>query len=377
MDPALQKTLTFILFILVGFLIRKKFANKDQVNGIKNMILTIALPSTIFVALMGVQIEVSMLIYPAMALVFNFALFAITPLLLKLFGIAAESAQGRTLALLLPSLAPGLSCFPFILEYLGEDALANAALADVGNKFFVLIFLYVVAMNLFLRRNKGEANGSKGKIKSLLLSLIQEPINMVIVLALVLLALGLNFESLPSFIGDTFSRFSLMMTPMVLLFIGLAVKIDREALGKVFCVLLSRAGISMLFSALIVTLFGLTNPAVILLAVVFPLSSCSFWPFAHMAAFDAKEVEQKNKQFTFDIEYGVLVLACSLPISTLLILGVLASGHTFANVSTIALSGVILIALGVLPTLLRRINWSTDALSLSSKDRKRMVEQTK
>ncbi|WP_422354118.1 hypothetical protein [Roseivirga pacifica] len=377
MDPALQKTLTFILFILVGFLIRKKFANKDQVNGIKNMILTIALPSTIFVALMGVEIEVSMLIYPAMALVFNFALFAISPFLLRLFSVAPNSPKGRTLALLLPSLAPGLSCFPFILEYLGEDALANAALADVGNKFFVLIFLYVVAMNLYLRRNKAAANGSKGKIKSLLVSLIQEPINMVIVLALTLLAFGLNFESLPAFISDTFSRFSLLMTPMVLLFIGLAVKVNREALGKVFCILLSRAGISLLFSAAVVALFGLTNPAVILLAVVFPLSSCSFWPFAHMAAFDAKEVEQKNKQFTFDIEYGVLVLACSLPISTLLILGVLASGHTFANVSTIALSGLILIALGVLPTLLRRINWSTDALSLSSKDRKRMVEQTK
>ena len=142
MDPALQKTLTFLSFILIGFLLKRKFGSQEQVNGIKNLILTIALPSTIFVALMGVEIDANMMVLPVLALGFNFLIYFLTPLLLKLMGVESDSSKGRTLKLLLPSLAPGLSCFPFILEYLGEKSLADAALADVGNKFFVLIFLY-------------------------------------------------------------------------------------------------------------------------------------------------------------------------------------------------------------------------------------------
>ena len=55
--------------------------------------------------------------------------------------------------MLLPSLAPGLSCFPFIIVYLGDEYLALAALADVGNKIFVLILLYMLAMHWYHLRS--------------------------------------------------------------------------------------------------------------------------------------------------------------------------------------------------------------------------------
>ena len=92
--------------------------------------------------------------------------------------------------MLLPSLAPGLSCFPFIAEFLGEKSVAMAALGDVGNKFFVLIFLYVIAMNMFLKNTKSEETKMGEKIKSLLMNIVQEPINIIIISAAVLLSLG-------------------------------------------------------------------------------------------------------------------------------------------------------------------------------------------
>lgn len=353
---ALEKALTFILFLIVGFLIRKKFGSKEQVNGIKNMILTIALPATIFVALMGVEVKASMLIYPALALVFNFILYGLTPLFLKLFGIARDSAKGRSLALLLPSLAPGLSCFPFVLEFLGEEQLANAALADVGNKVFVLIVLYMVAMNMYLRLQAGSSKGqSKQKIKSLLIAVVKEPINMVIGVAITLLIFGIQFESLPTFLGDTLTRMGAMMTPLVLLFIGLAVKLKKDQLTSIIGVLTVRGGVSLLISGVLIMFTGLTETASILLAVVFPLSSCSFWPFAHMAAFDIKESnEPNNARKTFDLDYAVLVLACSLPLSTMLILGIFSSGELFTKPAPIFLLGGVLLAVGLLPSLVKR-----------------------
>jgi hypothetical protein len=180
MNEALQKTLTLLLLIGLGLLLRSKFKNKEYVNGIKQMVLTVALPATIFIALLKIEVDAKMIFVPIAALAFNFGMFALMPLILKTMGIEKKTSTGRTLIMLVPSLAPGLSCFPFIAEFLGEQGLALAALADVGNKFFVLIFLYIIAMNMFLSGNESEESNLGKKVKSLLLSLVGEPINMVL-----------------------------------------------------------------------------------------------------------------------------------------------------------------------------------------------------
>lgn len=370
MDPALQKTFTFLSFILLGFLLKSKFNSKEQVNGIKSFILTIALPSTIFVALMGVEMSASMLVFPILALAFNFVIYFITPPLLKVVGVDNDSAKGRTLRLLLPSLAPGLSCFPFILEYLGEKSLADAALADVGNKFFVLIFLYVMAMNMFYRIHHSAKTSSKGKIKELLMSLVREPINLVIIIAIALLSLGFNFDRLPVFIGDTFSRLSLIMTPLVLFFIGLAVKLKKESLWAILNILLLRAGVTLLIGTGLVLLLGVQDTSTILLMMVFPLSSCSFWPFAHLSVFSKRE---KNSSKTFDTEYAILVLALSLPISTLMILGILSSGEFFARPEVSATSGCILLGTVALVQLVRKL--SSSRFNWQVEENKKLIEQ--
>lgn len=376
MDSALAKTLTLIIFIALGFLLKKKFKSSDQVNGIKNIILNVALPATIFVALMGVKININLLFMPLMALLFNFLLYWLTPFMLKLFKIEKQSPKGRTLMMLLPSLAPGLSCFPFILEYLGEEQLANAALADVGNKFFVLIFLYVMAMNWYYANNGQVKTDAKSKLKSLLISLIKEPINVIILLAIGLLCFGLNLTTLPNFLSDTFVRLSAIMTPLVLIFIGLAVKLSKQGLGTVISILCCRAGVSILISAIIILALGLSVPGAIMLAIVFPLSACSFWPFAHMAVFNLKEEAQDivAAQRTFDTEFAILVLACSLPFSTLLILSILSTGTLFTGTPFLITLGFALLGLGTLPNLIKRAYFSLSKGQGGQKEG-RLIEQ--
>ena len=174
MDITLQKTITFMLFIGVGLLLKLKFPNKSEITGIKKVILNLALPATIFIALLGIEVKIELLALPLLALVLNFLLYAIFPYILPLLGIPKDSAKFRTARLLIPSLAPGLSCFPFVLEYLGDNALAKAAMADLGNKIFVLIFLYIIAMRWYYAANRIEGTSQGSKIKSLLKSLIAE-----------------------------------------------------------------------------------------------------------------------------------------------------------------------------------------------------------
>lgn len=361
MGDALQKTITLILLIALGLLIRRKIKNKEQLNGIKEIILSVALPATIFIAMMKIHVESSLFFIPIAALAFNFFIFYCAPLAFNFFGVEKNSATGRTLMMLLPSLAPGLSAFPFIAEFLGEQGLAKAAMADVGNKFFVLIFLYIIAMNMFLRNSVNEETNVREKVKGLLLSLVKEPINILLVLAIVLLSFGVSFATLPSVIADLFDKTSAMMTPLVLIFIGLAVQLKEGRKRLVMTMLMFRAGVSLFFSAALISLFGLIDPTLILLAVVLPLSSASFWPFAHISVFNLREEAKgmSKERRTFDVELAVLILAFSLPFSTILILGILSTGQMFTHLPTILIAGVVLTALGIIPNLIGKTAYST------------------
>ena len=356
MSEALQKAITLLSLIAIGLLLRSKFRHKEQSNGIKEMVLSVALPATIFVALMKIDVDASLIIVPILTLSFNFFMYWLAPLAFPFFGIEKDTSTGRTLTMLLPSLAPGLSCFPFIAEFLGQKSVAVAALGDVGNKFFVLIFLYMVAFNMFLKNNKTETVKKSEKIKALLLSLIQEPINLIIISAIILLSFGLNFKSLPIIVQDIFDKTSAMMTPLVLLFIGLAVQLKQERKRMIASILVFRAGLTMLFSAMVIYVLNITDTTSVLLAVVIPLSSTSFWPFAHISAFNKREEikEVSKERRTFNVDLAVLVMAFSLPFSTLLILGILSTGTLFAHLGTIVIAGIVLIATGILPILFGR-----------------------
>jgi len=87
-----------------------------------------------------------------------------------------------------------------------------------------------------------------------------------------------------------------------------------------------------------------------LLAVIFPQSACSFWPFAHMTAVETLELDQPALQ-TFDLNLALNILAFSLPFSTLMILSICSSGDFFASTSFITGLGLFLILLAFIPFL--------------------------
>lgn len=347
MDIGIQKTIVFLFFILIGILLKVKFRSKEEITGIKKVILNLALPATIFIALLGIKVELHLLILPLLALGLNLLLFFAMPLVLPLMGIGKGTSEYRTAKLLVPSLAPGLSSFPFILEFLGEEYLAKAAMSDLGNKVFVLFFLYLVAMNWHYSLQSTEKSNDGTKLKPLIKAMVSEPVNVFIGAALVLLAFGLSMDSLPFFLSETLEKLSLIMTPLVLLFIGLAVKIKRKQFFQIFSLLCTRAGLILLISWAFVMVTGLEAQKEILLIMAFGLSACSFWPYAHIAAVDSMEMDKKSKQRTFSGDFGVAILALSFPLSTMLILATLNSGSFFVNPFNILMTAMLLLVVGL------------------------------
>ncbi|HKK74615.1 MAG TPA: AEC family transporter [Saprospiraceae bacterium] len=356
MNPALQKTISVLVLIFLGFLLKYKIRGKEQIKGIKTLILSIALPATIFIALLKIEFEASLFYLPIFALFVNGLLFFLAKYSLPWFKIDPKGKRGRTITLLFPSLAPGLSCFPFIMEYGSEDALAMAALADVGNKVFVLVILYLVAMHWYFKLNTTteEENKSSSRLKQLLLSLVKEPVNLAIILALVLLYGGWSLESLPVFLQEPVSRMSLLMTPMVLLFIGMAVKIDLRQFRTIGVLLLYRSALAFLISGLFLLFVPMElSLAMTLVLVAFPQSAVSFWPFAHMSVISEGE---KGGEKTFDIDLALNFLALSLPFSTILILSISVFPSVFMSGGNLVLIAAGLFMVLIVPRLISLLN---------------------
>ncbi len=355
MNSAVSISISLLLIIVAGYLLRGKIKTKDQKDGIKTIILSLALPVTIFIALLKIQFTWEMVVIPLMALGFNLLMYE---LMIKLplkniFGVNEE--QYRTLIMLVPSLAPGLSCFPFILEYFGDGTLAMAALADVGNKVFVLIIMYSIAMNWYVNRNEIKGQKKSAKIKSLMITLIREPVNLMIISAIIILMMGLNYHSLPAFARDSVDRVSLIMTPLVLLFIGISIKLNWRQVRTIISFLFFRSGIAFLISGFLLMLIPVSDVPTIMLIIIFPQSACSFWPYAHMSAIDGLEnkLARKGKGKTFDLDFAINVLAFSLPFSTVLILTLCTFGEVVASVPEIPLvSAGIFLAIATIPALI-------------------------
>ena len=321
----------------------------------------------IFVALLKIEINPDLLILPVLALVFNIVMIFLTRYSLPFFGIKADTPAMRTLMLLLPSLAPGLTCFPFIVEYLGDDVLAWAALADIGNKLFVLVLAYLLAMSWYYKNQNLKAKSNGEKVKELLIAMVSEPINMVILVAIILLSFGFNLESMPGFLSESILMMKDMMTPLVLLFIGIAVIFKWDQLRMITSLLTFRAGFTFLISGLFIWLVPMPSEAAVILAVVFPQSAVSFWPFAHMSSIRKLEYENEDQKSnpTFDLELGINVLAVSMPFSTLLILGVFTSGSYFTYPIHVITIGALMVGLALLPKALqwiRNAEFSFDSL---------------
>jgi hypothetical protein len=349
MSAAFTKTISLLFLIGLGYLFQKKIKNKDQREGIKTLILSIALPSTILIALLQIKFDSDLIIIPFLSLGFNIIMYLLMEKLplRPVFNIPVS--QYRTLIMLIPSLAPGLSCFPFIMEYSGQGPLAMAALADVGNKVFVLIISYTIAMKWYYEVNHEHAGVGRTKIRDLLLALINEPVNIVIVAALVMLSFGLAYNALPEALTLGIDRLSLMMTPLVLLFIGLSMKLTWDQVKTIFSFLFFRAAIAFAISGLVLYFFPVTDIPTILLIVVFPQSACSFWPYAHMAAVGQMEnkLSETKMNRTFDQDFAMNVLACSMPFSVVLIMLIYASGDFFARTAPVFVCSGIFSAVAV------------------------------
>ncbi|MEJ2005699.1 MAG: hypothetical protein P8X57_12215, partial [Cyclobacteriaceae bacterium] len=129
-----------------------------------------------------------------------------------------------------------------------------------------------------------------------------------------------------------------------------------KQLRKLFFILTCRSGLAFLLSALVLFSLPELSTAMTMLIIVFPQSSASFWPFAHMSA-----INQMGDKQIFNTKLAISFLACSLPFSTASIISVFSLSAYFTQpLFLIAVGGSMLI-LSITPWLRDRIMISRSA----------------
>lgn len=333
----MEKTISFFILILIGILFRSKVKNEEQKDTIKTLILAIALPAVIFSALLKIDLSSSLIYPPILVLSLNFILFSsVRWMLPMIMGKNISMADRRTLMLMLPSLAPYLSCFPFLTEFSDDTIIGLAAIADTGNKLFILIFLYLLAMYWSYGR---EIFSNKKAEYNKLIDILLQPINLSIIIALIASLLGISLETIPVYFQESLTYLRNLLTPTIMIFIGLAVKVKGKELKSILGLLLWRSAIAFALSALVISLFNINSLATVLLVVAFPQSSCSFIAYAQISIITNR---QDRTKALFNLALALSILAISLPFSALTMVWIYSSGDFFA--SPLHLTGLSVVA---------------------------------
>lgn len=343
-----QKAIALLFLIVIGYLFKRKFHDPVSVSTIRNLILNVALPATIFLSTIEINTQLDLLLLPSFALTVNIYLMLVGFFLAHLLLQKSEKAKQRALILLFPSLAPGLTVYPFIEQFLGKQGLAWAALADTGNKLFVLIGLYALA--IYWYQNSGSRDSPvKMPWKSIGLFLLVEPVNIAIVIGLVLAISHVGAEGLPLAFSDAIQKLAACATPLILFYVGISLNLKAFQLSTILMILLARAGVGFLFSAAAIALLHPSSLEAIVLFMTLPQASCSLWPLLHATRINhqdrsaSNEIESGEKSAFFDVNFATALLALSFPFSIVVLLVVFSSGNLFHSPTQLGMAGVCLL----------------------------------
>ncbi|MGP1382214.1 MAG: AEC family transporter [Thainema sp.] len=355
-----QKAIALGLLIAVGYLLKGKFPDPSSVKTLRTLILNVALPATIFLSTLSINTDLNLALLPSFAIAINLVLIIVGFGLTRWFMRDNRPPQVRALALLFPSLAPGLTVYPFIEQFLGRDGLAWAALADVGNKLFVLVGLYTLAFVWYQRsqteqsktaqQSAPKSSKSSAQWLNVVRFLVTEPVNIAIVAGLGLAFFQVTPEALPPAVFSAINSLAACATPLILIYIGLSLNLKSLQLGKTLAILLARSGVGFLISAAAIALLQPTEPEALMLFVALPQASCSLWPLLHATTINQQAAQQSSTQISgnsstvsdsfFDVEFATALLALSFPFSISVLMIVFSNGMRFTQPLNLGLAGL-------------------------------------
>ena len=105
MSLILSEIFIFFFLIILGVFLNKKLDKPSGKNGLKDYILYIALPTTVFVSLLSVNVQKEYWLYPLFGIIFDITIFICCPFLIKTSGLSS-SKKKKCVIFITPFICP-------------------------------------------------------------------------------------------------------------------------------------------------------------------------------------------------------------------------------------------------------------------------------
>jgi len=255
----LQKAMSLLLLAFVGRYVRNRFS-KEAAKGVNTLIMSTMLPAVLFKSLASVTAERSMMFLPVLGVAFVIYQAIAGELIgTVLFGPSkALVVPRRTVALMVPSIAPGLSAFAFINEFVGTEAAGLAAMADLASKVYLVALMPIHLSLSGASGSEARHSAAAASPASRIVQELKDPLNLSILGGLAMSICGRDVASL-GVVGDAILTLASAQTPVLFVLIGIKVSFEGSTPAICAASLCLRFGCTLLFAHLAVWLLRLPD----------------------------------------------------------------------------------------------------------------------
>lgn len=360
-SSSLQKAVDFGVLVGIGVAMRGKMDAK-MTQGVQAILMQALVPSVVFSSLSRISLDAGMtpILMGGTGLVLS--QIAVAHLVARLFIRDQDDDLGhvgrRTVSLQLGSMAPALTVFAFVREFVSVEWAGLSALLQVPNYFYGLVLmpqflLFRGAQGKDGTRDSARASPSKKPwsrlvsgggittrrvipglqpgIVSSLAALALDPFNLAIAGGLVCAGTGCSMESL-GFVGRALNTLSSAQTPILCLLIGLKLKL---AGASFFPLLFARHGLLMLLMAASLKVFQINSNDARLTLTLSSQASVSIISFGQIARTHAPG---------YDTELAFDMIGPSLTFSIILNSIICILGHHFVDALPLVGAGFLAVA---------------------------------
>ncbi|MHA2204061.1 MAG: AEC family transporter [Candidatus Hodarchaeales archaeon] len=235
-----------ILFIL-GILLRStNLLKQDDADILLKIVFYVSLPALILNTIPAVNINLNFFFLPILSSLIIIITFLVSSLVVN-FQEFEEKTKG---VFLIGTMIMNLGFnVPFVLGVYGLEGFARASFFDIGNITLSLSLTYYIAQKY------GSKNGEE-EISFLNKKLLTSPPLIALIIGILLNFTGISFDSNINYLLDLLGG---LLTPLLMLSIGIYFNPKLEKIFPVTQVILIRMGLGLIFGIVFTLLLGLDD----------------------------------------------------------------------------------------------------------------------
>ena len=294
---ALQTLLPIFVYFLLGILLRLRgVAGGEHAAFLFRLVFYVTLPALVFPAIAEAELSRRTILLPVAGITVNLVCAVVSIVYVRQIKLDDRRAGSVVLGAGITNM---LFTFPFILAVLGQAALADAILYDLGNAVFVGTAAYSIA--LYFGR-KADAS-----VLSFLFKTLRAPIFIAIAAALLVNAFHV---SVPVLVNSILLPLGSATTPLVLIAVGISFSTQGISGHLTVVTILLRMLLGFLVGLLLVWAFGFegVTAAVVAVAAAAPIGFSS----PSLASVGDLDVEQSSAALSVSVAIGVFTTTALL-----------------------------------------------------------------